>query len=67
MTVDSVQAKKKNNLAISADDVASYLRENPDFFTDRDGLLAEMTVPHESGKAISLLERQVKILRERSI
>jgi uncharacterized protein YigA (DUF484 family) len=26
-----------------------------------------MTVPHESGKAISLLERQVKILRDRSI
>lgn len=53
--------------ALNADDVAAYLKANPDFFSDRDALLAEMTVPHESGKAVSLLERQVKILRDRSI
>ena len=29
--------------------------------------MEQITLPHESGKAISLLERQVKILRERSI
>lgn len=52
---------------ISADAVAAYLKAHPDFFADRDSLLADMTVPHESGKAISLLERQVKILRDRSI
>jgi hypothetical protein len=53
--------------AMNAEDVAAYLKSNPDFFTDRDALLADMTVPHESGKAVSLLERQVKILRDRSI
>jgi hypothetical protein len=47
--------------------VASYLKQHPDFFINRDSLLAEITLPHESGHAISLLERQVKILRERSI
>lgn len=52
---------------ITADSIAAYLKAHPDFFTDRDSLLAEMHVPHESGKAISLLERQVKILRDRSI
>lgn len=52
---------------INSEDVAAYLKTNPDFFTDRDALLADMTVPHESGKAVSLLERQVKILRDRSI
>lgn len=52
---------------ISADEVAAYLQAHPDFFTDRDSLLAEMQIPHDSGKAISLLERQVKILRDRSI
>lgn len=52
---------------VSAEQVATFLHDNPDFFVDRDSLLAEMTLPHESGKAISLLERQVKILRERGI
>lgn len=60
-------AQEPTNKTISADDVAAYLQAHPDFFTDRDSLLADMHVPHESGKAISLLERQVKILRDRSI
>lgn len=51
----------------TAEQVARYLRDNPDFFIDRDALLADLTLPHESGGAVSLLERQVKILRERSI
>lgn len=56
-----------NTDALSADQVAAYLKKHPDFFINRDSLLAEITLPHESGQAISLLERQVKILRERSI
>jgi uncharacterized protein YigA (DUF484 family) len=41
-----------------------YLRDNPDFFERHQDLLADMVLPHESGKAISLIERQVSILRE---
>ncbi|MCI5106067.1 MAG: DUF484 family protein [Pseudomonadales bacterium] len=52
---------------ITADQVADYLREHPDFFIGQDALLAELSLPHASGKAISLLERQVTILRERGI
>lgn len=52
---------------VTAEQVAHYLKKHPDFFINRDSLLEEITLPHESGKAISLLERQVKILRERSI
>lgn len=57
----------KNSTDLTAEQVAAYLKEHPEFFVDRDSLLAEITLPHESGKAISLLERQVKILRERTI
>ena len=35
------------------------------FFARQDDLLAEISLPHDSGNAISLLERQVNILRER--
>lgn len=52
---------------ITAEQVASYLRNHPGFFLDQDELIAELSLPHESGKAISLLERQVTILRERGI
>lgn len=52
---------------LSADDVVSYLKSNPEFFIEQDDLLADLSLPHESGKAISLLERQVTILRDRGV
>jgi len=71
MSSDITQIKKSSHkpgtVSTTAEDVATYLKANPDFFIDRDNLLAELELPHQSGKAISLLERQVKILRERSI
>lgn len=70
MSNDNSAAERVDNgaaNALSADEVASYLRENPGFFIRRDDLLADLSLPHESGKAISLLERQVTILRNRGI
>jgi len=67
MSETSPQQNNDKNSTLSAEQVASYLKQHPDFFINRDSLLAEITLPHESGHAISLLERQVKILRERSI
>lgn len=45
-------------------DIAQYLREHPDFFEQHQHLLSEMTLVHNSGSAISLIEKQVSILRE---
>lgn len=65
---NEIATKMNNdNSALTADQVSQYLKDHPDFFINRDSLLEQITLPHESGKAISLLERQVKILRERSI
>lgn len=47
--------------------VTRYLRENPDFFGRHPMLLTDLSLPHDSGQAISLVERQVAILRERNI
>ncbi len=49
------------------DTVMRYLRENPDFFGRHPLLLTDLNLPHDSGEAISLVERQVAILRERNI
>lgn len=47
-----------------ADAVANYLIENPDFFESHVELLASITVAHpHGGRAISLHERQLEVLR----
>ena len=63
----SAKQQRSDSSCVTADQVAQYLKDHPDFFINRDSLLEQITLPHESGKAISLLERQVKILSERSI
>lgn len=52
---------------LSAEQVAAYLRAHPEFFVEHEDVLADLSLPHQSGKAISLLERQVTILRDRGI
>lgn len=52
--------------SLSHEEVEMFMRDHPDFFMSRDGLLSELNLPHESGSAISLVERQVSVLRDRS-
>ena len=61
------EASSESSKGLNAEDVVEFLRNNPDFFIEQEDLLADLLLPHESGKAISLLERQVTILRERGI
>jgi uncharacterized protein YigA (DUF484 family) len=48
--------------------VADYLQTYPDFFERNSALLAKLRLPHvrEGGSTISLVERQVEVLRERN-
>ena len=48
-------------------DVESFLRAHPNFLQDRPGLLAVLNLPHGGEGAVSLVERQVSVLRERNI
>lgn len=45
-------------------DIVRYLRNHPAFFEQHLDLLADMVLPHETGKAVSLLERQLSVLRD---
>lgn len=54
-------------LPLTEEDVANYLRQQPEFFINKPSLLADLTLPHQRGEAISLVERQVSILRERNM
>jgi uncharacterized protein len=45
--------------------VSRFLEENPDYFLRQPGILAKLNLSHQiGGKAISLIERQVQILRD---
>ncbi|SIT69249.1 hypothetical protein SAMN05216526_1039 [Ectothiorhodosinus mongolicus] len=44
----------------------TFLHDNPDFFASRPDLLAQLDLSHPSGGAVSLLERQVSVLRDKS-
>lgn len=47
--------------------VEAYLREHPDFLVRNPDLLAALEVPHRpGGTAVSLIERQVAVLRQRN-
>lgn len=66
----STERKRKTNVdfgRISDEDAARYLRSHTDFFERHPDLLARLKLPHEPGdNTVSLIERQVAILRERN-
>ena len=46
--------------------VARYLQQNPEFFEHHQALLARLRLPHSrGGSTISLVERQIEVMRER--
>ncbi|GAB1265894.1 DUF484 family protein [Aurantivibrio infirmus] len=65
---DNGSSNKNNKTnAVSDRDVRGYLKEHPDFFSHHPDLLEDITIAHDSGEAVSLVERQVSLLRERNI
>lgn len=51
---------------VTAAEVAQFLRQNPEFFKDHLDLLEILEVPHPSGAAVSLVARQLDLLREKN-
>jgi uncharacterized protein YigA (DUF484 family) len=47
--------------------IAAYLEAHPDFFVEHEELLPALRIPHQRGDTISLVERQMTILRDRNI
>lgn len=54
-------------LEVNAEQVATYLRQHPDFFADHENLLAELQLPHGQRGSVSLIERQLELLRQRQL
>jgi uncharacterized protein YigA (DUF484 family) len=61
----STQAQKQQETLDSEQQLLELLKDCPDILVRNPALLAEIEVPHEAGKAVSLIERQVSVLREK--
>ncbi|WP_213878213.1 DUF484 family protein [Pseudomonas sp. dw_358] len=53
--------------ALEAAAVARFLQAHPGFFVEHEELLMGLRLPHQRGDTVSLVERQMKLLRERNI
>ncbi|BAU56695.1 DUF484 family protein [Halorhodospira halochloris] len=62
----SQSAPEQQSKAVYETDVAEYLAEHPDFFARHPQILNQLDLRHECGDAISLIEYQVKVLREQN-
>jgi len=51
---------------VSVKQVRGYLRDNPSFFDENPDILETMIVPHNTEGAVSLIERQLAVLRSRN-
>jgi uncharacterized protein YigA (DUF484 family) len=51
--------------ALSAAQIEEYLEHHPDFFNEHLNLLEQMSIPHPSGTAVSLISKQLEIFRNR--
>ena len=52
---------------IDAESVSDFLLSHPDFFVEYPEVLRKIQVPHISGEAVSLVEKQVSLLREQNV
>lgn len=66
MTIEKFTGSKSQK-TLDDQSVLDFLRQSPDFFLRHPSALSELSLPHESGQAVSLIERQIDILRERNV
>ena len=60
----SIEHKTKGETALPDDGVVDYLLAHPEFFESHAELLGKLKIPHPTGSAVSLIERQVEVLRQ---
>lgn len=65
--VPARQSDESPSESLEAAAIAAYLEAHPDFFVQHEELLPALRIPHRRGDTVSLVERQMTILRDRNI
>ena len=60
-----VEEKSAEENQLSPEQVESYLEQHPEFFHDHVGLLENLSIPHPSGHAVSLISKQLELFRSK--
>ena len=60
----TTNAKRIESDEMDESAIIDHLRKNPDLLERHPEVLTELTLSHDSGSAVSLVERQLKLLRE---
>ncbi|HLU61604.1 MAG TPA: DUF484 family protein [Gammaproteobacteria bacterium] len=63
----STRSRRTDTGAITAETVAEFLAATPDFFELHPEIAARLRIPHQAGNAVSLIEKQVDILRKQNM
>ncbi len=66
-TANTESADSQEPVGLSDARVRDYLKENPDFFDHHPDMLDHLQITHKAGSAVSLVEKQVSVLRERNM
>jgi len=59
-------AQPSDSMEILAEDVEIWLLEHPDFFQHSPDILEYLKIPHPCGEAVSLVTRQIELLRQKN-
>ena len=65
----SAGSNARHSEAVSSIDpvaVKDYLLQHPEFFNQHPALLRDLDIKHDSGTAVSLVERQIQLLRDKN-
>lgn len=67
MSASSQGAETEKQDPLDEEQVRDYLKGNSDFFQHNPDLLDHLQIDHSSGSAVSLVEKQVSVLRDRNM
>jgi uncharacterized protein YigA (DUF484 family) len=53
--------------SLKPEEVINFLKENPDFFIDHPEAIEHLEIKHESGDAVSFIEKQVEFIKSKNL
>ena len=66
--MSTLKQQHVTDAGFTEDTIAGYLKANPEFFERHASLLNSLRLPHDAGgSAVSLIERQVLVLRQKNL
>ncbi len=65
--MSEVSAEAQQSEQIDETKIIQYLQDNPEVLMKYPDIFSELAIPHQTGAATSLLERQLKLLREENL